>query len=101
MNDICDLADRHRAVGAGDREGAVGKGDVGGVGLHEMRRKALAAFDDLVGRGARRAAADHHAARGVSAAADRDLVGVGLREMDLVEGHAEPVGGSCFCRARA
>ena len=31
--------DRHRPVGAGDCEGAVGKGDVGGIGLHEMRRK--------------------------------------------------------------
>ncbi len=39
------LANRHRAVGAGDREGAVGKGDVGSVGLHEMRRKALAALE--------------------------------------------------------
>jgi hypothetical protein len=87
------LQDRHRPVGAGDREGAVGKGDVGGVGLHEMRGKALAALDDLVGRGAQCAAADHHAARGISAAADRDLICVGLQEMDLIEGHAEPVGG--------
>src|ERR1700738_400138 len=44
-----------------------------------------------VGGGAQRAAGDHHAARGVSAAADRDLVGVGLREMDLVLRHAEPI----------
>jgi hypothetical protein len=31
--------------------GGVDKGDAGRVGLHEMRRKALAAEDDLVGRG--------------------------------------------------
>src|SRR5437762_2099184 len=31
-----DLSYRHRAVGAGDREGAIGKTDVGGVRLHEM-----------------------------------------------------------------
>ena len=61
-------------------------------GLHEMRGEALAALDHLVGRGAQRAAADHHAARGIGAAADRDLVGIGLRQMDLVLGHAEPVG---------
>ena len=89
---LCDLANRHRAVSAGDREGAVGKGDVGGVGLHEMGRETLAALDDLVRGGAQRAAADHHAARGVGAATDCDLVGVGLREMDLLFGHAEPVG---------
>ena len=57
-----------------------------------MRGKALAALDDLVGRGAQCAAADHHAARGIGAAADRDLVGVGLRQMDFVFRHAEPVG---------
>ena len=57
-----------------------------------MRGKALAALDDLVGRGAQGAAADHHAARGIGAAADRDLVGVGLRQMDFVLGHAKPIG---------
>src|SRR5205807_8898407 len=47
---------------------------------------------DLVGGGAQGAAADHHAARGIGAAADCDLVGVGLRQMDLVLRDAEPVG---------
>ena len=79
-------------VGAGDCEGAVGKGDVGGIGFHEVRRKALAALDDLIGCSAQGAAADHHAARGIGTAADRDLVGIGLGEMDLVFRHTEPVG---------
>jgi hypothetical protein len=64
-------------------------GDIGSVGFHEMGRKALAARDDLVGRGAQGTAADHHAARRISAAAERDIVSVGLRQMDLVLGHAE------------
>ena len=58
-----------RQVGAGDREIAAGKGDVGS--------------------GAQRAAADHHAAKGISAAADRNLVCVGLRQTDLILRHAE------------
>ena len=32
-----------------------GRGDVGGVGFHEVGGKALAALDHLVGGGARRA----------------------------------------------
>ena len=81
MNDIAAiLQERHRLVGAGDGELAFGEGDVGGVRFDEMRGKALAVLDHVVGRGAQRAAADHHAARGVGAAADRDLVGVGLGE---------------------
>ena len=87
MNDICATC----SIGIDRSVPAIvkapsAKADVGGVGLHEMRGKALAALDHLVGRGAQGAAADHHAARGIGAAADRDLVGVGLRQMDLVLG---------------
>jgi len=57
-----------------------------------MGGNAFAAFDHLVSGGAQCAAADHHAARSIGAAADRDLVGVGLRQMDLVLRDAEPVG---------
>src|SRR5271165_3835032 len=93
MNDICAIwpIGIERSVPAIVKAPSA-KGDVGGVRLHEMGGKALAALDDLVGGGAQCAAADHHAARGVGAAADRDLVGVGLFEMDLVLGHAAPVG---------
>jgi hypothetical protein len=49
-----------------------------------MRCKALAAIDDLFG--AQGTAADHHAAPGIGAAADRNLVGVGLCQMELVLG---------------
>jgi len=57
-----------------------------------MGGNAFAAFDHLVSGGAQCAAADHHAARSIGAAADRDVVGVGLRQMDLVLRDAEPVG---------
>jgi hypothetical protein len=92
MNDICATWPIGIERSVPDGKGAVGKGDLGGVGLYETRREALVARDDLVGCGAQGAPADHHAARGIGAAADRDLVGVGLRQMDLVLGHAEPVG---------
>ena len=64
----------------------IGEGDVGGVGLHEMRGKALASLDHLVGGGAQRAATHHHAARGIGAAADGDLVGIRLGKVDLSAG---------------
>lgn len=60
-----------------DREGAIGKGDVGLVGPQECAAKRLprsmtwsaAARDALLGRR-------------ISAAADRDLIGACLRDMD-------------------
>ena len=49
----------------------------------------LALLDHLVGGELKRIAADHHAARAVGAAADRDLRGVALHIADLLERHAE------------
>src|SRR5215469_4998633 len=56
-----------------------------------MRGEALAALDDLIGRRAQGVAAHHHAARAIGAAADRDLVGIGLGKADLLSRYAEPL----------
>ncbi len=87
-----DLLEGHFLVGAGDHELAVRELDVGGVGFHEVGRELLAALDHLVGRGAERAAADHHRAGGISAASDRHLVRVGLGKAHILDRDVEPFG---------
>ena len=66
------------AVGAGDREIAVGEFDVGVGGFEQMRGKRLALGDDLVGRHPQGRAADHRRARAVGADAEGDAVGVAV-----------------------
>jgi hypothetical protein len=56
MNDIC------ATCPMGDSKATIGKDDISSINFHEMCREALAAVDDLVGCGAQRASADHHAA---------------------------------------
>ena len=63
--------------------------DVAGIGFHHIGGELLALFDDGIGRRLERIAADHHAARTIGAAADRDLRGVALHIADRFEGHAE------------
>src|SRR5439155_3118547 len=57
-----DVGDVDAAVGAGDREIAVGEFYVGGGGFEQMRRNAFALGDDLVGRHPQGRAADHRRA---------------------------------------
>jgi hypothetical protein len=57
-----------------------------------MRCKRLRLLDDAVGRSPERRTAEHRAARGVRAAAERHRVGVALDKADVLERNAEPVG---------
>ena len=92
------------------RELAVLELDVLDRGFHQMRGDLLALGDDLVHRLDHRRAADREAAAAIGAHAERDLRGVAVHDLDLIERHAELVahelreawsrapGRGCACR---
>src|SRR6185437_13695166 len=71
-------------------EAAILELDIAGGGFEHHRRHRLGLFDNGVGGAFERVAADMHAARTVSAAAHRNLVGVALNELDRLNRDAEP-----------
>ena len=86
------LGDRGALVGALDGEPAVGELEVVDARLEQVRRQRLGLLDDLVGGQHQRLAADHQGPRAVGVQAlVRDL-GVAVQDLDVLEGHAEPVG---------
>ena len=86
-----DAAQRHGAVGAGDREDTVGEIDIGLGRFEQVRGDRLRLLDDPVGCHQHRRAAQRRRARAAGALAERDLVGVALDVGDLVRMEAEPV----------
>ena len=84
-------AERHGAIGAGDRKDAVGECDVGLRGLQQVGGDRFRLGDDLLGGEIDRRAAQRRRARAAAAFADRHLVGVALDVLHLVGVDAEPV----------
>ena len=77
------------AIGADDRETAVGKADIRDRGFQFLRRRLFALLDDRFRRLQDRLAFGIKAARAAGAAADRDGVGIALADADLVAVDAE------------
>ena len=80
-----------RAVGLGAGEHAVGKIDLVGIELEEMRGNVLRLAGDPFGRDIDRRAADGGGARAAGAFADKDLIGIALDIVHLLRVEAEAV----------
>ena len=81
---------RHRLVGAGDGEGAVGILDIAFGRLQHVAGDGFALVDDLVRCRRHRAAAHGRRARAAGAAAHPQYVGVALDHADVVGIDAQP-----------
>ena len=85
------LHDVDRPVGAGDAEGALLEGDVGGGRLEHLRGVGLALLDHGVRRVVDRHPLCRQRARAAGPAARGDPAGVALDDADLLERHIQPV----------
>ncbi len=88
---LCDLDNRHLAVGPGDREHALAEFDIVHRRFHQVRGDLARLVDNLVGRHQQRRAADGRRAGAAGTLPERHDIRVALAVMHIVEGKAQPV----------
>src|SRR5262249_20725967 len=91
IGSLRDVGDGDHAVSAADAKDAVEELEVLHVRLEQESGDALRFLDERVGGQSQRAAPDDGAAGRISAAPERDLVGVTLQEADLLDRNTKPI----------